>query len=61
MESSVLIRYLGDSPKPRIIDLMLHFPLNDFTKKEILEEIGISKHSPMVFQNRGDSVSSRCP
>ncbi|MCP8314174.1 MAG: winged helix-turn-helix transcriptional regulator [archaeon] len=45
MESSLLIRYLGDSPKLRIIDYMLYFPLNDFTKKEILEEVGMSKQT----------------
>lgn len=45
MEDSLLIRYLGDSPKLRIIDYMLYFPLNDFTKKEILEEVGMSKQT----------------
>lgn len=45
MKSSLLIRYLGDSPKLRIIDYMLYFPLNDFTKKDILEEVGISKQT----------------
>jgi len=45
MESSLLIRYLGNSPKLRIIDFMLYFPLNDFMKKEILEEVGMSKQT----------------
>jgi predicted transcriptional regulator len=45
MEDSLLIRYLGDSPKLRIVDYMLYFPLNDFTKKEILEEVGMSKQT----------------
>lgn len=45
MEDSLLIRYLGDSPNLKIIDFLLYFPLNDFTKKEILEEVGISKQT----------------
>lgn len=45
MEDSLLIRYLGDSPKLRIMDFLLYFPINDFTKKEILEEVGISKQT----------------
>ena len=45
MEDSLMIRYLGDSPKLRIIDYLLYFPLNDFTKKEILEAVGMSKQT----------------
>jgi predicted transcriptional regulator len=45
MEDSLLIRYLGDSPRLRIVDYLLYFPLNDFTKKEILQEVGMSKQT----------------
>jgi len=40
---SLLIRALGSSPKLRILDYLLDFKLNDFTKKEIVEALGMSK------------------
>lgn len=40
---SLLIRALGSTPKLRIIDYLLDYKLNDFTKKEIVEALGISK------------------
>lgn len=40
---SLLIRALGSSPKLRILDYLLDFKLNDFTKKEIIEALGMSK------------------
>lgn len=40
---SLLIRALGSSPKLRIIDHLLDYKLNDFTKKEIVEALGMSK------------------
>jgi len=40
---SLLIRALGNSPKLRILDYLLGFKLNDFTKKEIIEALGMSK------------------
>ena len=40
---SLLIRALGSSPKLRIIDYLLDYKLNDFTKKEIVEALGMSK------------------
>jgi DNA-binding transcriptional ArsR family regulator len=40
---SLLIRALGDSPKLRIVDYLLGYKLNDFTKKEIVEALGMSK------------------
>ena len=45
MESynSLLIRALGNSPKLRILDYLLDYKLNDFTKKEIVEALGMSK------------------
>jgi DNA-binding transcriptional ArsR family regulator len=40
---SLLTRALGNSPKLRIIDYLLDYKLNDFTIKEILEAVGMSK------------------
>ena len=40
---SLLIRALGSSPKLRILDYLLDYKLNDFTKKEIIEALGMSK------------------
>ena len=42
---SILIKTLGDSPKLRIIDFLLDNPLFDFTKKEIIEALGMSKRT----------------
>jgi DNA-binding transcriptional ArsR family regulator len=41
--ASLLIRALGNSPKLRILDYLLDYRLNDFTKKEIVEALGMSK------------------
>lgn len=40
---SLLIRALGNSPKLRILDYLLDYKLNDFTKKEMVEALGMSK------------------
>jgi DNA-binding transcriptional ArsR family regulator len=40
---SLLVRALGNSPKIRILDYLLNYKLNDFTKKEIVEALGMSK------------------
>lgn len=40
---SLLIKALGNSPKLRILDYLLDYKLNDFTKTEILEALGMSK------------------
>ena len=40
---SLLIKALGNSPKLRILDYLLNYKLNDFTKKEIVEALGMSK------------------
>ena len=40
---SLLIKALGSSPKLRILDYLLDYKLNDFTKKEIVEALGMSK------------------
>jgi DNA-binding transcriptional ArsR family regulator len=42
---SILIRTLGASPKLRIIDFFLDNPLTDFTKKEVIEALGMSKQT----------------
>jgi DNA-binding transcriptional ArsR family regulator len=40
---SLLIKAFGNSPKLRILDYLLDYKLNDFTKKEIVEALGMSK------------------
>ncbi len=42
MEKSLLRQYLGDTPQLRIIDFFLE-NRSDYSKKEIIENIGISK------------------
>ena len=42
MSQSLFIQYLGDSPQIRIIDFFLD-NRSDYSKKEIIETIGISK------------------
>ncbi|MEM2913646.1 MAG: winged helix-turn-helix domain-containing protein [Candidatus Bathyarchaeia archaeon] len=42
---SILLKALGDSPKLRIIDFFLDNPLFDFTKKEVIEALGMSKQT----------------
>jgi len=41
--NSILIKAFGRSPKLRILDFLLDYKLNDFTKKEIIEALGMSK------------------
>jgi len=42
---SILLKTLGGSPKLRIIDFFLDNPLFDFTKKEVIEALGMSKQT----------------
>lgn len=42
---SLLLKTLGDSPKLRIIDFFLDNPFFDFTKKEVIEALGMSKQT----------------
>jgi len=42
---SILIKTLGDSPKLRIINFFLDNPLFDFTKKDVIEALGMSKQT----------------
>ncbi len=44
-DQSLLIKVLGRSPKMKILDYLLDFPTNDFTKKEIIETLGMSKQT----------------
>lgn len=41
--NSLLLRAYGNSPQMRIIDYLMDFPTNDFTQKEIIEALGMSK------------------
>lgn len=34
---------MGSTPKLRILDYLLDYKINDFTKKEIIEALGMSK------------------
>jgi len=40
---SILLKTLGESPKLRMIDFFLDNPVSDFTKKEVIEALGMSK------------------
>ena len=42
---SVIIKTLGNSPKLRIVDFLLDNPLFDFTKKEVIEALDMSKQT----------------
>lgn len=42
---SIIIKTLGDSPKLRIVDFFLDNPLFDFTKKEVIEALAMSKQT----------------
>ena len=42
-DDSLLLYYLGKSPELRVIGFLLENILFDFSRKEILEEIGMSK------------------
>ena len=42
---SLLLKAFGDSPKLRIIDIFLTNPLFDFSKNELVRELGMSKQT----------------
>lgn len=44
-QKSLLLRILGESPKLKILDYLWDFPTNDFTKKEIIDALGMSKQT----------------
>jgi len=43
--SSIIIKTLGNSPKLRIVDFFLDNPMFDFTKKEVIEALGMGKQT----------------
>ncbi|MDE1765249.1 MAG: winged helix-turn-helix transcriptional regulator [Thaumarchaeota archaeon] len=43
--ASLITKVLGYSPKMKILDYLLDFPTNDFTKKEIIDALGMSKQT----------------
>ena len=42
---TLLIKMFGDSPKLRILDIFLDNPYFDFTKSEVIRELGMSKQT----------------
>ena len=42
---SVLLKTLGESPKLRMVDFFMDNPLTDFTKKEVIDALGMSKQT----------------
>jgi predicted NACHT family NTPase len=46
---SLLLKTLGDSPKLGIVDFFLDNPLFDFTKKEVIEALGMSKQTSYKY------------
>ena len=42
---SIIIKMFGAQPKLRIIDFFLDNPFFDFTKKEVIEALGMSKQT----------------
>lgn len=52
MESESLIATVfGYSPQMRILNYLLDFPTNDFTKKEIIQALGMSKQTFYKYFN----------
>ena len=45
MEKSLLIRFLGENPEFRIVDFLIENKGIDVTKKQIIDESGISRAS----------------
>lgn len=42
-EKSVLLEYFGEHPMLRILDFLIENKIFDYSKKQIMEEVGISK------------------
>lgn len=53
MEKTLLLKTLGNSPELRVIDFFLDNKAFDFSKKEIIEEVGMSK---TTFYNIWDRI-----
>ena len=45
LEDSLLLKAFGNSPKLRIIDIFLTNPFFDFSKNELVRELGMSKQT----------------
>lgn len=52
MEDSLLIKALGYSPKMRIIDIFMTNPYFDFSREELVKELGMSKQT--LYKNFKD-------
>jgi len=44
-KDSLIATVFGYSPQMRILNYLLDFPTNDFTKKEIIQALGMSKQT----------------
>ena len=44
-DESLIATVFGYSPQMRILNYLLDFPTNDFTKKEIIQALGMSKQT----------------
>ena len=42
---SLLLKYLGESPRLKIIDFFLDNPLSEFTKNEVIRALGMNKRA----------------
>lgn len=42
-ESSILLEIFGDSPKLRLLNIFIENPYFDFTREELIKELGMSK------------------
>lgn len=42
---SILLKTMGESPKLRIIDFFMDNPIMDFTKKDVIDALGMSKQT----------------
>ncbi len=43
MENSLIFKIYGNSPNIKMLDFLLSFPKNEFTVRDIIEELGMSK------------------
>jgi len=45
LEQTILVKMFGYSPKVRILDIFLDNPYFDFSKSEVVKELGMSKQT----------------
>ena len=50
-QKSLLLRTLGESPKLKIIDFFMDNPIMDFTKKDTIDALGMSKQAFYKYFN----------